>query len=149
MQNKYIILELSCNDSLEKCGEEVIFMKNGVLALALLALLVLSGCGSKGEKLFSQELCDGITEVRYMDFQGHETVYTDEDSINLMADALRSGTYEQIADEDTVDGTYSFTFVSNGQEYSIGYSGSNIVGYGWHQYKVHNNKFRKLLSLTK
>lgn len=123
-------------------------MKKRVLALALLTLLILSGCGSKGEKLFSQELCDGITEVRYMDFQGNETVYTDEDSIGLMADALKSGTYEKIDEKYWVTGSYSFTFVSNGKEYDIGYSGSNIVGYNWGQYTVHNNKFHKLLSLT-
>ena len=124
-------------------------MKKRVLALALFLLLVLSGCGNKGVKLFSQELCDGITEVRYMDFQGNETVYTDEDSIKLMADALNSGTYERIDDEDMYVGLYDFTFVSNGKEYGIGYGGDNIIQYDWHQYIVHNNKFYKLLSLKK
>ncbi|MCI8307101.1 MAG: hypothetical protein HFH14_03525 [Lachnospiraceae bacterium] len=123
-------------------------MKKIVPTLTLLALIVFSGCGSKGEKLFSKELCDGITEVRYMDFQGNETVYTDEDSIHLMADALQAGTYEKIKDENMVVGLYGFTFVSNGKEYGIGYSGSNIIQYDWHQYTVHNNKFKKLLSLT-
>ncbi len=125
-------------------------MKKRVLALALLTLLVLNGCGSKGVKLFSQELCDGITEVRFMDFQGNETVYTDEDSIKLMADALQSGTYEKIDDEDMYVGLYDFTFVSNGKEYGIGCAaGDNIIQYDWHQYIVHNNKFYKLFSLKK
>ena len=124
-------------------------MKKKVIGLTLLALLTLSGCGSKGVKLFSQELCDGITEVRYMDFQGNETIYTDEKSIKLMADALNSGTYEIIDDEDRCVGLYDFTFVSNGKEYGIGYGGDNIIQYDWHQYIVHNNKFYKLLSLKK
>ena len=133
--------------SINKRGD---IIKKRVLALALFLLLVLSGCGNKGVKLFSQEVCDGITEVRYMDFQGNETIYTDEKSIKLMADALNSGTYEIIDDEDRCVGLYDFTFVSNGKEYGIGYgAGNGIIQYDWHQYIVHNNKFYKLLSLKK
>lgn len=66
-----------------------------------------------------------------------------------MSDVLMSGTYEKSDKiDDDVDGLYSFSFISDGNEYKFGYDGSNIIKYDWNIYKIHNNEFHKLLSLT-
>lgn len=123
--------------------------------LSLLAILMFIGLGailggSPAEKPFLKELCAGITEVHYIDYYGNETVYTDKKSINLMADALRSGIYKEIDAAEIPAGPlgHSFTFISNGKEYKTGYN-ENIVGYNGHSYRVYFGKWHKLSSLTK
>ena len=116
--------------------------------LAIIIMITLCGCSYEGKELFSKEICNGISEVRYMDFQGNEMVYKDAETIELMSEVLQAGSYEEIG-KDLHDGFYDFTFVSNGKEYGFGYSGTNIIKYNWMEYKIHNNKFHKLLSLTK
>lgn len=120
-------------------------MKKYLIALLFLLSINLYGCSYNSVKLFSEEVCNGITEVRYMNFQGKETVYTDDDTINMMTDVLQSAAYELI--DDDPDGFYDFSFISNGKKYEFGYC-SNIIKYDWKVYRIHNNKFGKLLSLT-
>lgn len=123
-------------------------MRKKYWIIVIIIIFGLSGCSYQGEKLFTGELCKEITEVRYMDFRGYATSYSDNDSISLVANALESGTYEKIPEENYVEGSYSFIFIADGKEYKFGYSGSDIIAYEGAQYVIHNNKFDKLLSLV-
>lgn len=110
-------------------------------------IFTMCACGGECVELFSPDIYENITEITYTDFQGNKTTYTDEESINIFAEALRDSKY--ILEDRGATGFYLFSFISNGKNYVLGYNGGNLLAYDLHQYKIKNNKFGKLLKLTK
>ena len=121
--------------------------KFAMLLTIMLCVFFVSGCGS-GEELFTEEFCSGITEIIYMDYQENEIVYTDEESISIVANALKKGRYEKTEDSYLAPGTYDFIIIVDGKKVRFSYSGDNLLGYGESVYKIHNNHFGDLISLV-